>query len=238
MGDLRSVKTCSGSESICPFAALRVLAAAALFCAATFSVAEIDSSPEPSPVGQAVSTEPRDAPVPGVARPDSDSIAVTLAAAHWDSRDSGHTGSDLLLHHFFFNGSPVASSKFHFKQLSPGVLEITSLAYSLGEWRFSVRDSASYYGLGERFNTLNHAHAVVRNLSMDNGGPKGGTTYKPMPFFMSTSGYGIWVDTTAEATFDMNATSLPDVLITVPAQKLRVVVFTPTLLVLRPLDGS
>ena len=189
-----------------------------------FSVAEIHGAA--APLAQTVSPESRDAPVPGTARPDPDSIAVTLAAAHWDSRDSGHTGSDLLLHNFFFNGSPVASSKFHFKQLSPGVIEITSLAYSLGDWRFSVRDSASYYGLGERFNTLNHAHTIVRNLSMDNGGPKGGTTYKPMPFFMSTSGYGIWVDTTAEATFDMNATTLPDVLITVPAQKLRVVVFT------------
>ena len=45
---------------------------------------------------------------------------------------------------------------------------------------------------------------------------------------MSTTGYGLWVDTTAEATFDLNATTSPadycDVRL--PAEKLRVVLFT------------
>ena len=40
---------------------------------------------------------------------------------------------------------------------------------------------------------------------------------------MSTTGYDLWVDTTAEATFDMNATSGTDVVVDVPAQKLRIV---------------
>lgn len=42
---------------------------------------------------------------------------------------------------------------------------------------------------------------------------------------MSTTGYGLWVDTTAEATFDMNLTSRDNVIITVPGQKLHLVLF-------------
>jgi alpha-D-xyloside xylohydrolase len=134
-------------------------------------------------------------------------------------------GADLLLHDFFFEGDAVTTNKLHFKELAPGIMEITSTAYSMGTWQFLVRDSANYYGLGERFNTLNHARTIVKNASQDNGIAKGTATYKPVPFFMSTSGYGLWVDTTAEASFDMNATSITDIAVSVPAEKLRVVVF-------------
>ena len=49
----------------------------------------------------------------------------------------------------------------------------------------TMRDAASYYGLGERFDTLDHAHTVIENLSTDNEGVKGTSSYKPIPFFMS-----------------------------------------------------
>jgi len=110
--------------------------------------------------------------------------------------------SEMLIFGFDFDGVPVPTSKLHFKELSPGVLEIRSLASVVGNWRFHVRDQADFYGLGEHFDTLNHAHTVVKNISEDNGGPKGSSTYKPMPFFMSTTGYGLWLDATGEATFD------------------------------------
>ena len=135
-------------------------------------------------------------------------------------------GPELLIENFEFEGEAVPMSKLHFRQLAAGVVEITSVAYSVGEWRFRVRDAASYYGLGERFDTLNHAHTVIKNLSQDNPGAKGSSTYKPIPFFMSTTGYGLWVDTTAEATFDMNASSTTDVIVDVAAEKLRIVLFT------------
>jgi alpha-D-xyloside xylohydrolase len=65
----------------------------------------------------------------------------------------------------------------------------------------------------------------VKNISQDNPGPKGSGTYKPIPFFMSTSGYGLWFDTTGDATFDMNASSKEDIVIDGDAAKLRVVLF-------------
>jgi alpha-D-xyloside xylohydrolase len=162
--------------------------------------------------------------VPGLVRKDLYSVALTLPGKRM-GRDI-EAGPDLLVHDFSFEGAAVTTNKLHFKEIAPGVVEITSVAYSMGMWQFLVRDAANYYGLGERFNTLNHARTVVKNASQDNGIAKGSAAYKPVPFFMSTTGYGLWVDTTAEATFDLNASSPADIVITVPAEKLRVVLFT------------
>lgn len=161
-----------------------------------------------------------EAPVEGLARRDGGTVALALQPS------GGPPLSELLLHGFEFDGNAVDTGKLHFRRLSPTAVEITSVAYSLGDWRFSVRDHASYFGLGEHFDTLDRAHTIVKNASQDNGGPKGASTYKPMPFFMSTSGYGLWVDTTSEATFDMNASALTDIAIAVPAERLRIVLFT------------
>jgi alpha-D-xyloside xylohydrolase len=171
-----------------------------------------------APSGRASET-----PVAGLVRRDLSTVSVAIPGKH--VARGVEDGPDLLLHDFTFDDAPVTTNKLHFKELAPGILEITSTAYSMGTWQFLVRDSANYYGLGERFNTLNHARTIVKNASQDNGIAKGSGAYKAVPFFMSTTGYGIWVDTTAEATFDMNATSGTDIEITVPAEKLRVIVF-------------
>jgi alpha-D-xyloside xylohydrolase len=167
-----------------------------------------------TPGGQA--TGPRlEPPVEGFVRRDRD--AITLAIGE---------GKTLTLHDFDFNGEPVDTAKLHLHQLAKGVYELTSNAYAVGYWRFRVDDAANYYGLGEHFDTLNHAHSIVRNLSMDNGARKGSNAYKCIPFFMSTSGYGLWLDTTGEATFDMNATNRDQLIVDADAQHLRILLFT------------
>src|SRR6266702_1268646 len=57
----------------------------------------------------------------------------------------------LLEHDFAFFREPSTTDKLHLRQVAPGVVEITSIAWEVGYWRFLVRDAASYYGLGERF---------------------------------------------------------------------------------------
>ena len=108
------------------------------------------------------------------------------------------------------------------------------MAWEVGYWRFYVDDAASYYGMGERFDTLDHAHSIVKNLSVDNEGVKGTSTYKPIPFYMSTTGYGLWLDTTGEASFDLNATDKGQIIVDAATAKLRIVLFTgpefPTIL--------
>ena len=150
--------------------------------------------------------------------------AITFAVPGYKVGRNGVPGTGLLLHDFTFEGQAFPTNQLHLQQLSEGVYELTGNATSVGNWRFALNDAADgYYGLGERFNELNHTHQVIRNGSQDNATSKGSGTYKPIPFYMSTTGYGLWVDTTAEAMFDLNAAAREDVWITVPAQKLRVV---------------
>jgi len=164
----------------------------------------------------AIHTAPRSEPaVDGFVRKSSDEIVLTLSS-----------GKTLVLHDFDFNGDAVDTAKLHLKLVAPGVYELTSLAYDTGYWRFYVADSASYYGFGERFDTLDHAHTVVHNLSLDTPGPKGSNTYKPIPFFMSTTGYGLWLDTTGDATFDLNATDRDQITVDFAANRLRILLFT------------
>jgi alpha-D-xyloside xylohydrolase len=164
----------------------------------------------------AIHTAPRtESPVDGFVRKSSDEISLAFPG-----------GTTLVLHDFDFNGDAVETSKLHLKLLAPGVYELTSLAYDTGYWRFYVTDAASYYGFGERFDTLDHAHTVVHNLSLDTPGPKGSSTYKPIPFFMSTTGYGLWLDTTGDATFDLNATDRDQITVDFAANRLRILLFT------------
>ena len=168
-----------------------------------------------------------EAAIDGLVRRNVDTVAFTVPGkAGGASADATAAAAQLLIHDFDFNGDPVRTDKLHLRQIAPGVVEITSVAWEVGYWRFSVRDAASYFGMGERFDALNHAHTVVKNLSVDNEGVKGTSSYKPIPFFMSTSGYGLWVDTTGEATFDLNATDKSEIVVDVASAKLRIVLFT------------
>ena len=174
------------------------------------------STPSADVTPGAIHTAPRsEPPVDGLIRKDPDTLALTL------SKDR-----TLILRDFDFNGEPVDTSKIHLRQLSPGVYELSSLAWTVGYWHFTLADDAAYYGLGEHFDTLDHAHTIVHNLSMDNAGTKGSSTYKPIPFYMSTTGYGLWLDTTGDATFDFNATDRQQIAVDATTNRLRILLFT------------
>lgn len=201
---------------------LRSISPLTILLAATLAAAQ--TSPVQAPAADVTETPggartpPRnEPPVEGFVRRDRDTVALSMVEA-----------KTLLLHDFDFNGEPVDTSKLHLRLLSPGVYEISSLAYIVGYWRFRVTDSANYYGLGEHFDTLNHAHSIVRNVSMDNGNRKGSSAYKVIPWFLSTTGYGLWLDTTGEATFDMNASNRDEVIVDAATNRLHIVLFTGT----------
>jgi alpha-D-xyloside xylohydrolase len=207
-----------------------------MFCRAIFAVGLAlatcaaqaqDVTPDPLPGATRAARTP-EGPVPGLTRRDADTVVFDLPGRAVDptSPATPAGASQLALVDFDFNGAPIATDKLHLRPVAPGVVEITSLAYEVGFWRFQVRDAASYFGLGERFDTLDHAHTVVKNLSTDNAGVKGTSSYQPIPFFMSTTGYGLWVDTTGEATFDMNASDRDAITVDVTAARLRIVLFS------------
>jgi alpha-D-xyloside xylohydrolase len=65
-----------------------------------------------------------------------------------------------------------------------------------------------FLGLGERFDSLDHAGKRV-DLSVENGA-SGGRTYKPIPFYMSSNGYGLHIDTNVRTIIDFATIDHPD----------------------------
>jgi len=119
--------------------------------------------------------------------------------------------------------APAAAPRV--RQLASGVTEVTVESPAPGEWSFAISDDSAYYGFGERFDRLNHAHTILKNASRDVADDKGTLSYKPIPFYMSLRGYGLWLDTTSEATFDLNVTEPSRILVRVFGGTLRIVLF-------------
>jgi alpha-D-xyloside xylohydrolase len=126
---------------------------------------------------------------------------------------------------FSRDGAPVAAAGIRVRRLADGVTEISIASLALAAWEFRIRDRAPVYGFGERFNALDQSHQILVNASQDVPGTKGTGTYAPIPFFMSLRGYGLWVDTYAEATFDLGITSPGEFVVRLRDTRLRVLVF-------------
>ncbi len=62
-----------------------------------------------------------------------------------------------------------------------------------------------FYGLGEKFNQLDQAGKLVHILTFDKAGDKQDSSYKVVPWFISTRGYGFHLDSSAESWFDLRA---------------------------------
>lgn len=87
-------------------------------------------------------------------------------------------------------------------------------------------DPTRYYGTGERFNALNQRGYLLPMNSDDRYGNKGVGTHKPVPFVMSNRGYGLWVDSFAPGTFDLDGSERFGTVLRFPETRLRVVFFT------------
>ncbi len=61
------------------------------------------------------------------------------------------------------------------------------------------------YGCGESFTSLNKVGQVVNIFVTDPQGPETHQMYKPVPFYMSNKGYGIFMHTSAPVTADFGA---------------------------------
>lgn len=66
--------------------------------------------------------------------------------------------------------------------------------------------SEHFYGFGEKFNSFDQAGKRVRTMTDDPPGDKEDRSYKVAPWFISTRGYGLHLDSSAESYFDMRAT--------------------------------
>ena len=70
---------------------------------------------------------------------------------------------------------------------------------------FSLSPDEKLFGCGESFTRLDKRGQKVVLWANDANGVESGREYKPIPFFLSSRGYGMFVHTSAPATFDFGA---------------------------------
>ena len=70
---------------------------------------------------------------------------------------------------------------------------------------FSLAPGERIYGCGESFTSLNKVGQKVQIFVTDPQGPETDGMYKPVPFFFSNRGYGIFMHTSAPVTCDFGA---------------------------------
>ena len=67
---------------------------------------------------------------------------------------------------------------------------------------FNLQPDEKIYGLGESFGQFNKRGAKVVLFTDDGNGTQNETMYKPVPFFMSSRGYGVFMHTSTPITCD------------------------------------
>ncbi len=72
---------------------------------------------------------------------------------------------------------------------------------------FTLTPGEAVYGFGERFSSLNKRGQTVGLWAVDGMGNTSGRTYKNIPFFMSTAGYGVFVNHVLPMTFFIGSRS-------------------------------
>jgi len=73
---------------------------------------------------------------------------------------------------------------------------------------FNLFPGEAFYGFGEKFTRFNKLGQRIKGWNVNPFGAGTEETYKNIPFFMSTKGYGIFVNTTYRVTYDIGSRSL------------------------------
>ncbi len=76
--------------------------------------------------------------------------------------------------------------------------------------RLPLLPQEQLYGLGLQFKKINQRNGVF-HLQVDHyGGKDTGRTHAPVPFYISSNGYGVWVNTASDPTFYMGSSNRKD----------------------------
>jgi alpha-D-xyloside xylohydrolase len=120
--------------------------------------------------------------------------------------------------------------RLEWERAAPDAIAVTwsTRDRSTGTFELKIADNSSYYGGGERFHSINQKGFILPMASQDHPEDKGTSTYKPVPFYMSSRGYGIWVDSYAPGQFDLNATDRFHCILRYPENRLRIVFIAAT----------
>ncbi len=73
-------------------------------------------------------------------------------------------------------------------------------------WDSESPTDEAFYGFGERFNAIDQRGNRLDNYVYGQYTGQGKRTYIPVPFFISSRGYGFWLKTDSQAVFDLTST--------------------------------
>ena len=85
---------------------------------------------------------------------------------------------------------------------------------------FDLRPDEHFYGFGEKFTSLDKRGQEIVSWSVDALGAGTEKSYKNMPFFMSSKGYGMFVNTTHRIIYHMGSQSLMSYTLSISEAKL------------------
>ncbi len=93
------------------------------------------------------------------------------------------------------------------ESVAPAAVAVTwsSRDQKLHDFRLRIKsdDETEYYGTGERFQPLNQRGYILPMRGDDRFGNKGVGSHKPVPFLISSKGFGVWLDAFAPGAFDL-----------------------------------
>jgi alpha-D-xyloside xylohydrolase len=131
----------------------------------------------------------------------SESISVELALDPFGLRFAAPTGETLLEQ----NGHD-ADVTGRLRVLPFGVTRVDGRRAAFHD-TFTAEPDEHFYGFGERFTSLDKRGQRVELWHYDAWGVGNERAYKNVPFFLSTRGYGLFVDSTSFVNFDMAASN-------------------------------
>lgn len=92
-----------------------------------------------------------------------------------------------------------------------------------------LRPDEHIFGLGERFGEFDKRGQTVRMQNSDTLGCRDGKAYKNIPFYVSSKGYGLFVNSTLESVFHIGSLSNASLCVTTPGQCLEYYILTGTM---------
>ena len=126
------------------------------------------------------------------------SLAITENPWHVELRDAAGRLLTHTQHTKDFSNTLVPALPFSFIRRSSDFSRSVAAVFSLSP-------GEKLFGCGESFTRLDKRGQRVVLWTNDANGVENERMYKPVPFFLSSRGYGMFVHTTGPATFDMGA---------------------------------
>lgn len=142
-------------------------------------------------------------------------LTVQIQKTPWRLSVYDATSTNLILEETLNNDSEERSLSYQEQLISingENIVAVQQMNESM-----VLNSDEHFFGFGERFNTMDKRGMTTRMQVKDVVGSTGDDTYMPVPFFISTKGYGIYLNSTYKSTFKMGINGEDKYTINTPA---------------------